>query len=367
MRIWGLVGVLCGGIACSAPPDDAREGVDPDNGNEDGVAAMGAGWAGEGEGWDGTNTPDGDGYKLHYIQNGWVVEADLSKVDLIAPDPLTHCGSQTKEWANHAEQAERGVFAAINANFFECDFNSSFTGRTCPLSGQSVGSDGALAADQYPIGVHCGDGNCFDNTQVSTARYMSHLVVRHSGAAEIVVYSGDGTPAGPPFSTPYGHESPGAVADADIAFAVSGAPTIIRNGEINDKSTGWSSLYYYERLANSGTIPFVGLSYDRQTVYLGMVSGGARLAANQLLSRFSDVEHAIAFDAGASPTFWFKGGTGAAASRKIPAKLALASAANVRTGIGHSTCHEDAPPPPDDDDDGSPPPPPPGPGGPQPG
>jgi hypothetical protein len=364
MRIRVLVLVICGGIACSAS-DDARDGVDPDPVMEDGTAVMGAGWRGEGEGWDGSNAPDGVGYELHYIQGGWVVEADLSIVDLIVPDPLTHCGSQTREWAEHAEQAQRGVFAAVNANFFECDAGATFTGRTCPAYGESVDPLGALAAEQYPIGVQCGDGNCFDNTQVSTARYMSHLVVRRSGAAEIVVYSGNGTPAGPPFSPPPAHEAPGAVADADIAFAVSGAPTFIRDGVINDKSTGWSSLYYYDSLADYGTIPFVGLSADRRTAYLGVVSGGARLAAQQLLTHFPDVQHAIAFDAGASPTFWFKGGTGAAASRKVPAKLALASPANVRTGVGRSRCHDDVDDAPDDDDDG-PTPPPPGPGGPQP-
>ncbi|MGH1347921.1 MAG: hypothetical protein ACRBN8_40575 [Nannocystales bacterium] len=313
-------------------------------------------WTGEGSAWDGSNHPDGEGYRLHYVTGGWVIEADLDVVSLVVPDPLSQCGSRTAEWAEHEEQASAGVFAAINANFFECDLSGDeFSGRSCPTKGERFSESGALAVEQFPIGVHCGDGNCFDNSKHSSAKYMSHLVVARDGGVDLVVYEGAGAPAEPPFYTPAGHTSPGAVADANIAMAVSGAPTLIRSGEINDSATGWSSLHYYEGLADSGTIPFVGVSYDRKTLYLGLVRGGARLAAQELLRVFpGQVEHAMSFDAGGSPSFWFKGASGADAYRKVPTKLGLASSANRRPGRGRSRCLDTEAPPPSPTDPDAP-------------
>lgn len=151
----------------------------------------------------------------------------------------------------------------------------SFSGRSCPNQGDPVHPDGALAAEQFPLGAHCGESNCFDNTGSRTAKYISHLIVDAAGRARIKVYDGNGTPDGPPFSVPSGHTAPGEVANANAAYVVSGAPTLIRDGVINDKDTGWSSLFYDPGLASRGSIPFFALSDDRQTAYLGMVQGAA--------------------------------------------------------------------------------------------
>lgn len=246
----------------------------------------------------------------------WVIVADLDQVELVVSSPV----QPTTSTATFAD--EQGLFVAINGNMFGCYADGGSYVPASPLqypercpeaTRGEVGSEGPLAYRQFPMGVHCSDGTCFDNSWenqegVDTQRH-THILVREDAVGQLVTVQPPGGEEVPLGCSAQDEQWPLGTG-CDVNDAVSGLVRLVAEGQVADSGVN-GELTQNDIGFLTGSIPFLGVSEDGQRIYLGVSRSGALRAARLLVDHFGPeaigerpLHEAVMFDSGGSPSMW---------------------------------------------------------------